>query len=247
MGDESSLNLPCDCYLSVTLDGVNFSDCEETFKIYSNEIFLTAVNPKCGSVVGGSQVTLSIEIDPVTASCLQNLKIGFQPKGKKLQSDSSKAKQSIGDQTNSRLNLAHKEENEAWTCAEGFYENGSIIATVPHIQNYDPENMTYSVDVALNGQQFTGKPVNFRYYDVSIDKVEPDFGPQVGGTNIFICGSGLYDAPIKKVRFVTADKTGNREVVAEWERTKRALKVIVPPFQWLFGDDELSEEEKARI
>jgi hypothetical protein len=52
----------------------------------------------------------------------------------------------------------------------------------------------------------------------------------VGGTNIFICGNGIYDAPIKKVRFTTADNSGSREVVAEWERTKKALKVIVPPF-----------------
>lgn len=88
----------------MTLDGVNYSDCEEFFKIYSNDIFLSAVNPKCGSVAGGSQVTLSIEIDPVTAQCLKDLKIGFQPKGKKLHSDSSKAK-ALNDQTNSRLNL----------------------------------------------------------------------------------------------------------------------------------------------
>lgn len=54
MGDQSALNLPCDCFLSITLDGVNYSECEESFKIYSNEIYLTAVNPKCGSVVGGS-------------------------------------------------------------------------------------------------------------------------------------------------------------------------------------------------
>lgn len=37
--------------------------------------------------------------------------------------------------------------------------------------------MTFSVDVAINGQQFTGKPVNFRYYDVRIDKIEPEYGP----------------------------------------------------------------------
>lgn len=154
----------------------------------------------------------------------------------------------MGENTNSRRNLDHKEQdNDAWTCAEGFYENGCIIATVPHIDNYDPDNMTYSVDVALNGQQFTGKPVNFRYYDVKIELIEPKFGPQVGGTNIFICGTGLYDAPIKKVRFCTADQNGNREVQAEWDRTKKALKVIVPPFQWLFGDEELSEEQKQVI
>jgi len=152
MGEEGSLNLPCDCSLSVTLDGINYSDCEEDFKIYSNDIYLTAVNPKCGSVVGGSQVTLSIEIDAVTATCLKDLKIGFQPKGKKLHSDSSKTKhQSIEQQTNSRRNLNEQESNDAWTCAEGFYENGCIIATVPHIASYDPENMTYSVDLALNG------------------------------------------------------------------------------------------------
>jgi hypothetical protein len=65
--------------------------------------------------------------------------------------------------------------------------------------------MVYSVDVALNGQQFTGKPMNFRYYDVHISKLEPEFGPTFGGTNILINGQGLYDAPIKKVRFTTAD------------------------------------------
>ena len=60
-------------------------------------------------------------------------------------------------------------KESAWVCAEGFYENGHIIATVPALQSYDSEQMTYSVDVALNGQQFTGKPVNFRYYDVHIE------------------------------------------------------------------------------
>lgn len=77
-----------------------------------------------------------------------------------------------------------------------------------------------------------------------IERIEPDFGPQVGGTCIYICGTGLYDAPIKKVKFCTADESGNREVQAEWDRTKKALKVIVPPFQWLYGDEELPEEQK---
>jgi len=52
--EETHLKLPCDCQISITLDGVNYSDCEAPFKIYSNDIFLTAVNPKCGSVTGGS-------------------------------------------------------------------------------------------------------------------------------------------------------------------------------------------------
>ena len=97
-------------------------------------------------------------------------------------------------------------------CAEGFYENGQIIATVPKIQDYDLDSMVYSVDVSINGQQFTGRPVNFRYYDVCIQKIEPNFGPQSGGTNISIVGTGLYDAAIKKVRLTTDDNLGFREV-----------------------------------
>ena len=59
------------------MDGVNYSDCEVPFKIYSNEINLTSMNPKSGSVNGGSEVTLFIDLDSVTASCIQNLIVGF--------------------------------------------------------------------------------------------------------------------------------------------------------------------------
>jgi hypothetical protein len=62
------------------MDGVNYSECEEPFKIYSNDIYLTSLNPKCGSVVGGTELTLLINIDEVTAANLFLLTIGFQPK-----------------------------------------------------------------------------------------------------------------------------------------------------------------------
>ncbi len=62
-----SLKLPCECILSVTMDGINYSECEEAFKIYSNEIYLTSINPKCASVVGGTELSLLINIDEVTA------------------------------------------------------------------------------------------------------------------------------------------------------------------------------------
>jgi hypothetical protein len=59
------------------MDGINYSECEEPFKIYSNEIYLTTINPKCGSVSGGTKLTLGINIDEVTASSIETLKIGF--------------------------------------------------------------------------------------------------------------------------------------------------------------------------
>lgn len=76
-GADLNLKMPCTCSISVTMDGVNYSDCLEYFNIYNNEIFLTSVNPKCGSVQGGSQVTLAIQIDSATAEHLADLKIGF--------------------------------------------------------------------------------------------------------------------------------------------------------------------------
>jgi hypothetical protein len=75
-----SLKWPCNCIISVTMDGIHYSECEETFKIYSNDIYLTSINPKCGSIHGGTSLTLLINIDETTSQSIQNLKIGFQPK-----------------------------------------------------------------------------------------------------------------------------------------------------------------------
>lgn len=62
------------------MDGIHYSECEETFKIYSNDIYLTSITPKCGSILGGTTLTLLINIDDTTSQSIQNLKIGFQPK-----------------------------------------------------------------------------------------------------------------------------------------------------------------------
>jgi hypothetical protein len=59
------------------MDGINYSECEMPFKIYSNDISLVSINPKSGSVKGGSDVTLFIDIDEVTSQCIQNLVVGF--------------------------------------------------------------------------------------------------------------------------------------------------------------------------
>lgn len=104
--------------------------------------------------------------------------------------------------------------------------------------------MSYNVDVALNGQQFTGRPVSFRYYDIEIEKVEPDFGPIEGGTNLIICGRGLYDAGIKRIQFETHGKEGVREVTADWDRKDRAIRCTVPPLAWMFQKEGESEEIK---
>jgi hypothetical protein len=59
------------------MDGIHYSECEETFKMYSNEINLSSLAPKCGGIAGGTNLTLNINMDDATALLIQNLKIGF--------------------------------------------------------------------------------------------------------------------------------------------------------------------------
>lgn len=59
------------------MDGIHYSECEQNFKIYSNDIYLTSINPKAGSIAGGTVLTLLINIDEATSQTVQNLRIGF--------------------------------------------------------------------------------------------------------------------------------------------------------------------------
>lgn len=42
-------------------------------------------------------------------------------------------------------------DSEGWTCSAGKYDDGKITCIVPKIENFNPENMAYNVDIALNG------------------------------------------------------------------------------------------------
>ena len=78
-----------------------------------------------------------------------------------------------------------------WNWSAANYENGTIVCTVPKldygttaVDNHEGSGMQFNVDVALNGQQFTGRPLQFRYYDIRIEKIDPSIGPSEGGTVI---------------------------------------------------------------
>ena len=125
-----------------------------------------------------------------------------------------------------------------WITTPAEYDNGRIICKVPSLEMYALDQLQFSVDVALNGQQFTGHPQPFRYYDIQIQKVLPSIGLTDGGVNIFLKGTGIYDSAIKRVKFQT--KGGEREVAAAWDRKAKCLSCIVPPLTWLFGGKEIS-------
>ena len=78
-----SLVLPTECVISITTDGINYSECEETFHIYHTPQLANnaqTVSPKCGSVKGGTEITILCDINEDTATKLSNLIVGFQPK-----------------------------------------------------------------------------------------------------------------------------------------------------------------------
>lgn len=149
---------------------------------------------------------------------------------------------------------------QGWTWSEAKYDNGTIICQVPELDygkltsgvDGETSGLSFNVDVALNGQQFTGKPLQFRYYDVEVEKIDPAIGPSEGGTVINIMGAGLYDSSIKRVKFLVdysspvVDASGQvneRVVTAQWDRKLKCLQCIVPPLTWLFNGTEIPEDE----
>lgn len=266
-----SLRLPCKCTISITTDGLNYSECEESFKIYSNNIYLSSLIPKSGSVSGGAELSLDIDIDDETAKNLFYLTIGFQPKQKRsavanksnlIQSSITRNQSAEGDQNDEEekqklLNASHHSsmkgsmasiaapqddgqinpldvtesqlDNENWVCSAGYYNDGKVVCVVPYLEEFHPDNLQFSVDIALNGQQFSGHPLQFRYYNIEIKSLAPMLGPSTGGTNMRLIGTGLYDSPIKKIKFSAITKEelkhghGVREVNATWDRKSKSI------------------------
>lgn len=42
-------------------------------------------------------------------------------------------------------------EMDTWYCATATYENSKITCNVPKLIKYDSNNLSYNVDIALNG------------------------------------------------------------------------------------------------
>lgn len=62
------------------------------------------------------------------------------------------------------------EHSEDWICVPGVYEGkGRISCRVPALPFIPEELPQYQIDIALNGQQFTGRAVLFRYYGNLLD------------------------------------------------------------------------------
>jgi len=99
----------------------------------------------------------------------------------------------------------------------------------------------FNIDVSLNGQQFTGSPSPFRFYDLKVTRIHPNNSPSTGDTLVHIEGKGFMDSDHKKLRF--RSKFGERLVDLAWIKEKKQYSFFVPPISWLFSGNIPSQEQ----
>jgi len=59
-------------------------------------------------------------------------------------------------------------ERANWYCSYGTYENEVINCQIPKIENFVQSQVEYNVDISINGQQFSGYPMIYRFYGMSL-------------------------------------------------------------------------------
>ena len=228
--DGERLSLPMEVSIDVTMDGENYVQCEEKFFIYSNDIVPQNIFPKSASIHGGSKLSLDMPLINIPDDHLFHIVVRFQNKVKKYNF--------AGDLKDPR-NL--QDVGNEYMLVDGHYENNQIVCEVPKL--VDNTELTYLVDVAINAQQFTGKPINFRYYDVQIEGISPVTGFMRGGTTLRILGNGLYDSSGKKL--VLSTMHGERTRNLQWNHKDKSIVCVMPPFNWMFGGEDPTEEQLA--
>jgi hypothetical protein len=123
-----------------------------------------------------------------------------------------------------------------WYCAFATYENGLLSCTIPKIDNFNQSQTEYNVDVAINGQQFTGFPMIYRFYQITVDRMEPNISLVEGGLTIKILGTGFFDSVAKKARL--SSNFGVRYSDLQWDRTDKSLSFTSHPLLWSVNDEE---------
>jgi len=83
-------------------------------------------------------------------------------------------------------------ERANWYCSFGSYENGVITCNIPKIENFIQNQVEYNVDVSINGQQFSGFPMIYRFYDIKFIKVDPNVSNIEGGLMMKVSYSYSY-------------------------------------------------------
>lgn len=128
-----------------------------------------------------------------------------------------------------------------WHLALGNYSQGVIACSTPKLNDFEPDNLQYNIDISLNGQQFSGYPIIFRFYDIQITSIIPNNGMLDGGNILKIYGSGFYDSNSKKAR--VSSKFGDHMLELRYEKSDKSLRLQIPPVSWIVKGEHPTNEQ----
>jgi len=135
------------------------------------------------------------------------------------------------------VNTDNQMEKANWYCSFASYENSTMLCKIPKIDSFSQSQVEYNVDVSINGQQFSGFPMIYRFYEIKIDKMEPNISSTEGGLIIKIIGQGLFDSLTKKAKITSS--LGERFSDMQWDRNEKALILVSNPLLWITNDEDV--------
>jgi len=135
------------------------------------------------------------------------------------------------------VNTDNQLDKANWYCSFASYENGTMVCNIPKIDSFSQNQVEYNVDVSINGQQFSGFPMIYRFYEIKIEKMEPNISSTEGGLIIKIIGQGLFDSLTKKAKITSA--LGERFSDMQWDRNEKALIMVSNPLLWITNDEDV--------
>eukprot|EP00743_Colponemidia_sp_Colp-15_P002521 GILK01002733.1.p1 GENE.GILK01002733.1~~GILK01002733.1.p1 ORF type:complete len:871 (-),score=95.60 GILK01002733.1:101-2677(-) len=226
---------PFNVTIQLTLDGETIVNGGVNYQYYFPSPKLNAVTPKAGPASGNTSLVLTCTCNEETDFSRLTVRFSGIPKEQKVAANKMKVSQ---DQLQGKFG-PHVEYDVRAT-----YKNGRIYCVTPPVDAVWATNYVFSVDVSVNGQQFSQEPLPFRFYDVQLSELCPSNGPVTGDTFLRISATNLFDSSIKKVKFLS--KTGEeRVVVAQYDRESSQLICSIPPLSWFSSVSAIDVSSKA--
>jgi len=143
-------------------------------------------------------------------------------------------------------NLDNQLDQPNWICCFATYDvdNNLMTCNIPKIENYNPLQPEYNIDIAINGQQFSGYPSVYRFYNIYIDKMYPEISTPEGDLPLIIYGTDLFDSPNKKARIIS--DIGKKNVDIQWDKNNKTMIVTSLPLNQLTTDEKILNIEKQQ-
>ena len=143
-------------------------------------------------------------------------------------------------------NLDNQLDQPNWICCFATYDadNNLMTCNIPKIESYNPLQPEYNIDIAINGQQFSGYPSIYRFYNIYIDKMYPEISTPEGDLPLIIYGTDLFDSPNKKARIIS--DIGKKNVDIQWDKNNKTMIVTSVALNLLTSDEKILNIEKQQ-